>query len=119
MAERTHNGIDAAPTYVNRIENLMDDLEKEKSEFMHRAKAIRTDIKLVLAEASDAGIPKKELRAVIKTRKLESRIEKLRDELEPDEIETYDQIRFVLGDLADTPLGEAALAKASDQPQQQ
>lgn len=53
---------------------------------------------------------------MIKTRQLENRLEHLRDDLEPDEVETYDAIRLALGDLSDLPLGKAALAKAPDRP---
>jgi uncharacterized protein (UPF0335 family) len=109
-----HNQITAqsAKQYVDRIERLYDDLASEKGEYMRKAKTIREDIALVLDDAKTAGIPKKELKAVIKTRDLERRAQAIRDDLEADSQETFDQIRVALGDLADTPLGEAALDRA-------
>lgn len=113
-----HNGLqpDAVQGFTDRIENLMDKLASEKGEYMVRCKSIREDVNLVLAEAKDAGIPKKAFRAVIKTRELENKLDAIRDELEAETQETYDQIRHALGDLADLPLGNATLQKAPDRP---
>lgn len=109
-----HNRIPAAKAteFVGRIERLYDDLASAKGEYMRRAKTIREDIALVIDDAKTAGIPKKELKAVIKTRDLERKAQAIRDDLEADSQETFDQIRLALGDLADTPLGEAALGLA-------
>jgi hypothetical protein len=83
---------------------------------MNRARQIRDSIARVLVEAKDAGIPKKEFKLVIRTRALENKLEAIREDLEPDEAETYDAIRTALGDLGDLPLGQAALAKAGERP---
>ena len=111
-----HNGsmppADVLLDFTHRVENLYDELASEKGEYMNRARQIRESIARVLIEAKDAGIPKKEFKTVIKARQLENRLEHLRDDLEPDEVETYDAIRLALGDLSDLPLGQAALAKA-------
>jgi len=111
-----HNGsmppADVLLDFTHRVENLYDELASEKGEYMNRARQIRESIARVLVEAKDAGIPKKEFKTVIKARQLENRLEHLRDDLEPDEVETYDAIRLALGDLSDLPLGQAALAKA-------
>lgn len=109
------NGFDkeAVEGFVSRIENLNGDLATEKSEFMTRCKTIRGDIKDVFDEAKGAGIPKKELKRVIKRRALENKIENLREELEGDEQHNYDMLLHALGHLADTPLGGAALQAAA------
>ena len=113
-----HNGLQPAIVqgFTDRIEALMSDLATEKGEYMQRCKVIRDDIAMVLTEAKDAGIPKKAFKAVIKTRELAARIDNLRDDLEPEQQETYDQIRHALGDLADLPLGRATLSRHPDQP---
>jgi len=115
-----HNGsmppADVLLDFTHRVENLYDELASEKGEYMNRARVIRDSIARVLVEAKDAGIPKKEFKTVIKARQLENRLEHLRDDLEPDEVETFDQIRHALGDLGDLPLGKAALARAGDRP---
>lgn len=105
------NGFDPAVVsgFVQRIESLGDDLLTERSEYMTRCKSIRGDIKLVLDEAKDAGIPRKELKLAVKTRELQRKVDAIREDLEGDEQDNYDMIRHALGDLADTPLGAAAL----------
>lgn len=116
------NGFDptVVASYTERIERLLDDLASEKGSYMERCKSIRQDIAFVVQEAKDqSGIPKKEFKAVIKTRELEEKLERIREDLEGVEQETFDQIRHALGDLADLPLGGAALAKATDRPQTQ
>ena len=106
--------------YTDRIERLLADIDSERGEFMSRCKAIREDIALVVQEAKDQhGIPKKEFRAVIKARELEAKADRIRDDLEADSQETFDQIRHALGDLADLPLGTAALKDAPGAPQTQ
>lgn len=100
--------------YVSRIQNLHADLASRQSEYMTDCKVIRGDIKEVLDEAKDAGIPKKELRRVIRRLELEGKIEDLRDELEGDEQDNYDLLLDALGKFSDTPLGGAALAKTKN-----
>jgi hypothetical protein len=102
--------------FTHRVENLYDELDSEQGAYMQRCRQIRDGIKRVIVEAVDAGIPRREFRAVIKTRRLENKLERIREDLEPGEVETFDQIRTALGDYADTPLGAAALAQAGDRP---
>jgi uncharacterized protein (UPF0335 family) len=70
---------------------------------------IREAITGIYDEAKDAGIPKKELRALIRTRELERKIEQTRADLEADEQATFEQLAEALGDFGNTPLGQAAL----------
>ena len=80
-------------SFVERIERL----EEEK-------KALAEDIKEVYAEAKGNGFDVKILRKVISLRK--------RDRAELDEEETILELYMrALGMLADTPLGEAAIAR--------
>lgn len=97
--------------FVSRIESLHGDLLSERGSYMQTCKGIRDDIAIVLDEAKEAGIPKKELRKVIKARELERKANEIRDDLESDEQDNFDLIRQALGDLDGTPLGQAALAK--------
>lgn len=97
---------------VKRVESLEADILAARMKYMSEARAIKGDINIVMGEAKDAGIPKKELKAVLRSRALERRAAAARDDLEDsDSIDTYDQIRLALGDLDDTPLGQAALAE--------
>jgi len=112
------NGYDpeAVKGFVDRIENLNGDLATMKGEFMAECKVVHGDIKSVLDEAKNAGIPKKELKQAIKRRALTLKIGELRDELEGEQVDNYDAILLALGDIADTPLGRAAASKAPDAP---
>lgn len=103
----------AVREYVSRIERLLEDIASERGSFMARCRTIRDDIKTVIQEAKDQhGVPKKELKAVVRTRELEAKADAIRDELEQESQETFDMIREALGDLADLPLGNAALDRA-------
>lgn len=104
--------MDSAKGFVERMESLHVDLDKLKSSYMLDCKDIRGSIKEVLQEAADAGISKKALKAVVKARELERKADVLRDELEPDQQDTYDNIRLALGDFSETELGAAALERA-------
>jgi len=111
------NGFEPAKTrgFVDRIENLLADIATRMAETRNDCKAIHADIKGIYQEAKDeAGIPKKALRSVIKARELERKADRVRENLDEETQETHDQIRHALGDLADTPLGRAAVGEASD-----
>lgn len=110
-----HNGFDPekVKSFVGRIENLNKDIETQKAEHMSKCKGIREDIKSVIAEAKDEGIPASAIKAVIKVRALEKKAAKARDDLDNEVQGDFDNIRLALGDLAETPLGEAAQKKAA------
>lgn len=99
-------------SYVDRIEAIKEAIASEKGEFMASCKQHNEDIADILEEAKSNGLPKKALRSVVKTRELEAKLEAIRDELDEDLQDTYDNIRHAIGDLAETPLGEAALRRA-------
>jgi len=118
MAEKARpgsNGFDpeVVKNAVDRVENIEAEMLKEKMAWMSKCKAHKSDINLVLDEAKEKGVPKKELKSVLKARELEAKAQAARDNLEPDEQDTHDQIRFALGDLDQTPLGDAALANSN------
>ena len=100
-----------AKDFVDRIENLNADILSEQGTYMAKVKSIKEDIGVIFDEAKTAGIPKKALRAVIKTRELQGKLEATRDDLEPEDQDSYDAVRHAIGDLAETPLGKAALAR--------
>lgn len=106
--------VDVLNSLVGRIEGIKDDIATEKGESMQRCKSMHKDIKDVYKEAKVRGIPPKPLKQAIEARELNRRIEALRTDLaDMVDQESYDQIRLCLGDLADTPLGSSALARAA------
>lgn len=108
------NGFDAEvlKRFVTDIERHHDTIASYKGEHAQRVKSIQELIGEVFDRAKDAGIPRRELKAVIKERRLLVQIENIREELEEDQQETLDQIKHALGMLGDLPLGDAALKRS-------
>jgi uncharacterized protein (UPF0335 family) len=96
---------DEVQSFVNRISNINEEIRKVKARNAAECKSLLEDIKEVLDEAKSSGIPKKELKAHIKVIELTNKIEEIREDLDEDEQETFDQLAIALG-----PLGEAARA---------
>lgn len=115
---KTGNGFDPDLTaqFVTRIEALYTERDQKHSEFMNEAKNILWEVAECYAMAKEKGIPKKELKAVVKTRALQRKLVAVRDNLEAEEQEQFDLIRHSLGDLAELPLGAAALHSARGMP---
>lgn len=120
MAERSGsavkgNGFDKKLTtlYVTEYEKIEDGIATRKGEYMAWAKGERERQSEVLERAKDSGLPKKDLKDVIKIRQLQGRIDDIVDNEDEERAETIEMIRHALGDLADTPLGQAAEKKAT------
>lgn len=109
------NGYDPAILggFNSRVLALHGDLATEKSESMLRCKSIHQDIDEVLKEAKSAGIPKSEFKAVIKKNALLAKAEAIREDLEGERQDTFDQIEIALGKFAETGLGAAAVKAAA------
>jgi uncharacterized protein (UPF0335 family) len=108
------NGYDAERIlrYVSRIEQLNRTKQVVRDDAADECKLINADIEAVFVEAlEDHGIPSKALRSVIRARALEKKADGIRSGLKSDDQDSYDMIRLALGDLADTPLGEAVTSK--------
>lgn len=97
MAGIGHNGIaaDQLRSIVERVERL----EEEK-------RATADDIKEVYAEAKANGYDPKTIRQVVRMRKQDAAKRQEQEAL-------LDLYMHALGMLADTPLGEAAIARAT------
>lgn len=96
---------DAVRRYADRLHNLHDEMESEAGRY-------RADIKALLDEIADAGIPKKTFKLVFgeerRARKLKAKLEAL----DIDERSSFDMLKDALGAFGDTPLGTAALQQA-------
>lgn len=111
-----HNGINASA-----VQRFVREIEAEQGEIdgiMDEARAAclphSEEIAKLKKEAAEAGIPKKELSAALRFRRLEAKKQAIRAGLHEEQRDTYDQIQQALGDFADTALGQAALAGAQD-----
>lgn len=98
--------------FVKDIEGFEEQMASKQGEYMAFCRGKRELINQTLDRAAAAGVPKKELRAVLRVRKLEQKAKDIREGLEEaDAIDTFDLIRDAIGPLADTPLGRAALGE--------
>ncbi len=88
-----------AEPFLRRIENLFEDLETKRAEYMVRCKAIRDDIKIVYEEAKTAGVMVKALRRLVEYRRLERKQQALAGEMDSDDAAIYEQLVAALGEL--------------------
>ena len=109
------NGFDPSvlKRFVGEIDKFKDAIASRQGEYMKFCRDQRDLISGVFDRAKDAGIPRAELKVVLKERDLQRKIEALRDNFEDDQAETYDQIKLSLGMISDLPLGQASLARSS------
>lgn len=115
---QTDNVSNSEPVkFVERVERLHGELRTHHAQYMKTCRELRAGIKDVFAEAREAGLSRTALRAVIKARALEAKVDEVRTNLEEEDLTAYDAIRIALGDFASLPLGEAALAALRPFPQ--
>jgi hypothetical protein len=107
------NGFDKAMVqdFVKRIDAVQADID----ETMHAAKEecapLYEDIASIKREAHDAGIPRRELNAVISERKALARVDAIRGRMTEEQQSNFDALKLALGELEDTPLGRAAISR--------
>ena len=99
-------------SFITRVEQVEADIASVMGAAMREAKSLREDIKEQLALAKDEGIPIKALKAELRLRKLDRAKAKVVAGLDGEDAETLEMVREALGDLASSPLGEAALKAA-------
>lgn len=97
--------------FVKEIEALDAEREELHMAYMKKCGKLNEQKSDIYDAAKDKGIPRKALRAVVKVRATEAKAEKMRDDLEQDEQDQFDLLRLALGDLEDTELGKAAMAR--------
>jgi uncharacterized protein (UPF0335 family) len=100
-----------AKPFVRQIEEIDDDLESEKGEYMSRCRVLRDKRKDVFGAAKDDGIAVKPLKAIVKRRKLERRIDALPSEFDVDESAQYSALAEA---FAGTPFGDFAAERADN-----
>lgn len=107
MASPPHANSGDPKAFLQRIENLIGDIETMRGEYMERVKEVREDIKLVYEEARDQGIEVKALKGLVKYRALERKQDEIADGLDLSEKAAYDNLIMTLGEL-----GRAAAERA-------
>lgn len=115
-AERTNDYAkiaDKLREYIEEIEEIKDEIDSETGAFMKRVKDKKSEIKNLIADAKNEGIPTKALRAELKLREFDRKKDKVVAGLEESDADELEMIRDALGDFASLPLGDAALRRAT------
>jgi uncharacterized protein (UPF0335 family) len=100
----------AAP-FLQRIEEIDDELDLEKGAYMATCRTLRSKRKGIFGDAKDAGIAVKPLKAVVKRRRLESKIAGLPTDFDIDEAAQFEALAEA---FAGTPFGDFAAERARD-----
>lgn len=102
--------------FVDAIEREQDKLDELKIDHMNACKGPRGRIKQITKAAREEDIDIDAFRVTLKRRMDERKHAKRVAELEDDSRDAYEMIEEALGEYADTPLGQAALARAKGEP---
>ena len=106
---------DKLKAFIDRCENIQGDIEAIGANAKKDCLPYREDLKQVKKDACKIlKIKADVLNAALRQRKFERKAEKVRAGLDEDTQETFDHIMHALGDLADTPLGQAATGNIAD-----
>ena len=101
-----------AEELIVRHEEFDKDIAAIMSRAMLDCKEIRQEQRELLDAAKERGMNKRALRAHLKERALLRKAEEVRDKETPEVQDELDLLRHALGVLGDTPLGQAAVARA-------
>lgn len=99
---------------LGKIDGFEADLASERGSSMARCRNIRESISNVYKEAKARGIPTKELRALVKIRKNETRNKAIYEDLEQDQQQILSMLATAEG-VKDLPLWRAAATNAMGQ----
>lgn len=106
---------DKGKAFVSRIETIETQIEREAKLFKADVIApLKSDVKDIYDEVEAAGLTKKSIRAVVKARRLKRQADAARAKLDIADQDNFDNIRLALGDLAELPLGKAALGSEEE-----
>lgn len=83
-------------SYVKRVEKLQEEIDGIMSSASEEAQPQRDDIKALYKEAAEAGFPKRELKAVIRKRRLLAKAAAVEKALTEEQQETFGQMCFAL-----------------------
>lgn len=97
-----HNGGPLMPEQKAQLDGYISEIERGEAE----KKIIADDIGQMYASAADAGFDTKAMRHIVKVRKAD----RAKQEALENAVDVYKQ---ALGMLSDTPLGQAAIKRAS------
>lgn len=82
--------------FAERIDTIEKDMASEKGSYMVTIKGMRADIALIYDEAKDKNIPKKELKAAMRKRRLIRQADAIRDNFDESGQGTFDALWIAL-----------------------
>ena len=106
-----HNGYDPekAKQVIDACKELYGEIADIKADRAAKCKDRHSEIRDIIDDAKKSyGMSKGAVRSVLKIHNLEDKARRERDDKSSDKQDEIDQLRHALGDLADTPLGQAA-----------
>lgn len=114
MPERGTNGFNSEELkqHLDEIDAADDELLELKMSHMTKCKGPREKIRNAMAAAKEAGLNMSSFRTVVAAHRAERKIEARIAELEADDQADFELMQQALGAFGETPLGEAALARA-------
>lgn len=101
-----------AKEVIGEIEDLDDKIASAKASNAKRCRDLMEKKKTIFERAQAKGIPLKPLKVEIKSRSLDRQKARLIAGLENEERDQLANLQQSLGDLASTPLGQAAIKAA-------
>lgn len=109
------NGYDPELTreFVDRCEEVQGEIDGIMDAAKAKCAPLREDVAAIKKEANDKGLPRAELNAVLRKRRLLRKADGVRGSLSENQQDNFDQLEQALGMLSDTPLGKAALDRVS------
>jgi uncharacterized protein (UPF0335 family) len=97
-------------SFVDEYEKMEAEKLQRKMAYMAECAKIAGRQKDLIDDAKGQGLNGKVLRSIVKARSFERKAEEVFDTLEDDDANLFKDIREALGDYADLPLGQAAVA---------
>jgi len=109
------NGYDPELTreFVDRCEEVQFQIDDIMAKAQNQCAPLREDVAEIKKDAHDKGLPRAELNAVLRKRRLLRKADGVRGSLSENQQDNFDQLEQALGMLSDTPLGKAALDRVS------
>lgn len=96
-------------SFVDKYEQLENEVLREKMSYMERCRRIRTQQKDLLDDAKSQGWEKKSVKDAVKYRDLGRKQKALLDDQEDDRKKDLVDLLTAFGDFADMPLAQAAI----------
>jgi hypothetical protein len=105
------------------VRNLISEIDEQDAElaslqgsYMESCKGPRAQIKEIKGRAKEEGVNMPAFNELLAQHREDRAAQKRMAAMEPDDREAFDLLEQTLGELRDTPLGEAALRKAKPKP---